>query len=229
MQVSNLNKLGPKFAVIPVMCYYYSMPKPELREFPISEFNVFDPIDPSVLQAIQDHLEKLRAKGQETTVIAAFDNKQSLIGTSDKKLVDAFHEISESIEAAQRLRGSIIGKTTLHAALLRFNGTRFFPWHSDMIADAFVTATQASTEGLSGTIMAENPTLIERAILEAAEIDQDLAHINTVKIVRPEAGLLINLPEGVVHRSPAAPEGIEDTRLIVNGVVIPSFLSTVFG
>jgi hypothetical protein len=201
------------------------------QELSIDEMVVYEPLDLEVLNNIYASLTLARELGlNNRAVMALFSSSQDLIGANPTAPpIEELREVSIRIEAAQREKHGLIGKTTVYATLLDFNSSRHFPWHSEIINDAYVTSTLASTEGLSGTIQASAPRMIEAAVHKAAEVDEDLKHIKTLEVVRPKPGSLIHLPYGVVHRSPSAPEEVRAKRLLVNAVVTPNFMMTLLG
>ncbi len=193
--------------------------------FPVDEMVVYDPLDPKTFVAIEECLMGLKDSNLGSAVAASFDANQTLIGATEGAPIDGLREMSQRMQDAQRSRGGLIGKTTVHAALFLPSNMLLEPWHSENFSAAYAASSLAATEGVMGEIRAASQRQVPAALLYAALVNTDFEHIPTLRIVRPAVGSLIHLPIGAVHSSPR----VTGTRVHMNGTIQPNFMKTIFG
>ena len=193
----------------------------QLQEFPLTEIVVCESLDSGVLTAIEAALDAHRDAEGHANALVQFDAKHELLSATTHAPTDALREVAEGIWRFQAARGGLRGLTVLHTAFIPYH---LYDWHSELINDAFVASTRASTQGLKGTIEAQSRTDIEASVRREAAVNSSLSHVATLQVVSPPKHALLHLPYGAMHRSPEQTDPDVTERLIVNGVVQPSFL-----
>lgn len=192
------------------------------NHFRLSELLPCPAYDPDALDVIEEALLAARATGNNSTAYLELDsNSQPLLATRPD-LLEPFWEIASKIREYQTGRNGLIGKLTMHAAIVPF---QIEPqWHAETFNDAFVTTTVAATEGLSGTISGDSQEEAERTLLELAKTDPEFVTLPGVSVVRPPLHSLLHLTYGAFHRSPVPTDATPDEKLIVNANMMPNFM-----
>jgi len=187
------------------------------QQFSVKEIVQCGPIDDGVMTGIAEALDRYRGSGNNPSDIAKFNSKLEVYLPGLYIPVHLLREVARNVNEYQRENSRLLGNITVNAAFVPFG---LFPWHADDISDAFAISTKASTQGLEGTIEAEDEESTTEAAYLASLVDPTFESHETLEIVRPPAGQLLHLTQGALHRSPP---GLGE-KLLVNVTVTPSFI-----
>lgn len=179
-----------------------------------------------VLNAIEIALLEKNEQGKAPSFHINVSASGEIVDVLDDAPLDPMVAISEEVIRCQRLRGGTRSSVDVSATLIDFSEVRVEPWHAETFDGAYVSATKASTETLSGTIPTKGSRTkdLMMALIEAAVADEDFSNVDTLTIVEHEPESLIHLPNGAFHRSPRSYRPTPGLRLLVNSVVLPMMM-----
>jgi len=122
--------------------------------YPLEELDVCGPVPDDVLTGIERFLVKRSSSDTHVTAYLEVAANGEVLTSTQPDLNEPLLEIAEGIQRYQLARDGLIGVRRLHAAIVPFSVEP--TWHAEVISDAFITTTQAPTEGVRGVVPAHS-------------------------------------------------------------------------